>query len=267
MKAWIVSDHHLFRMAGMTLSTPVAIPAEADLCIVAGDVSSELDVSLAYLLHEVAPHMPVVAVLGNHEYYGGTTIDTALAVARKATAGSRVHILENAAVEIGGVRFIGATLWTDFEIPTGEGDENIPAAIRLEIARNDLDVIDINEIQSDRRPGEFVDVDELRDRHLESRAFIKRTLAEPFAGKTVVLSHHAPLVASLDARFAGNLSNSAYASDLSKLIAAGRPDYWIHGHIHQARDYIEAETRIICNPRGFSNDERNGFRPGLVVNI
>lgn len=55
-----------------------------------------------------------------------------------------------------------------------------------------------------------------------------------------------------------------YASDLTDLIVDRRPDLWMHGHVHHAVDYGVGRTRVICNPRGHT-DEATGFLPGLVV--
>lgn len=266
MRAWIVSDIHLFRMVGMKTSSPFPVP-EADVCILAGDVSDDLDISLNYLLYEIAPHMPVVAVLGNHDYYG-QSVDTALSRARGAAAGTDLHLLENDSIELNGVRFIGATLWTDFEISVGDGDEDYPPELRLQIARRDVpDLIhDFTEIRRDS--GNFITVDDLRERHIESRDFIAGELAKTFSGKTVVLTHHLPLTECLDPRYHGNLSNAAYASDLTRVLDAGRPEYWIHGHVHQHQDFMRGQTRIICNPRGmWHQTDESGFQPDLVIEL
>jgi Icc-related predicted phosphoesterase len=268
MKAWIVSDIHLTRLPGMTLSPPFAVP-DADICICAGDTAGEISTAIDYFLADVEPIMPVVMTLGNHEYVG-LTIDKAIQRAKRRAAGSNIHILENETVELGGVRFIGATLWTDFEVEQGDGDE-LPPELRLQIAKQDIGnyIGDYTEIRSSTDHGMPLTPDETIDRHHVSRAYLERQLAIPFPGKTVVVSHHAPLPRSLDRRFAGNVSNAAYASDLSALIARGRPDYWMHGHVHQHADYLEGRTRVICNARGFSSDRRfdNGFDPGLVITI
>lgn len=269
MKAWIISDIHTSRIDRLW-SRPL-VPPDADVCICAGDVTSELAASLDYMLANIEPVMPVVLTLGNHEYYG-LTVDQAIARARRKVAGSQVHLLENDTVEIGGVKFIGATLWTDFEIATGREDEDVPAEVRLAKARAEIKhhAIDFFEIRSDRRPGDFVDVDELRDRHIASRDFIARELeGTTYNQPSVVLSHHAPLQDSLDWRFEGNPSNAAYASDLSGMIEAYAPKYWVHGHIHRNRDYMHHQTRIICNPRGLGDGERigSGFKPDLVIEL
>ncbi len=73
--------------------------------------------------------MPVVYVRGNHEFYGGH-LDTRLAEGRAASEASLrtskfgVHMLENDDVVLGGVRFLGATLWTDFMLE-GQGMQHL----------------------------------------------------------------------------------------------------------------------------------------------
>lgn len=267
MRAWTISDIHLTRMPGMTLQPPFAVP-KADICIIAGDTSGTLSTALDYVLEDIEPSMPVIKVLGNHEYCG-LTIDRAIARARRRAEGTNLHILENDTLVIGSTRFIGATLWTDLEVETGDEFE-LPVELRLEIAMQDIakHIGDYTEINSSFPEGGRLTPIETKKRHFESREFIANELSKPFAGKTVVVTHHAPLPRSLDPRFAGSLANAAYASDLSGLIASGRPDFWIHGHVHMAFDYLEGTTRIVCNPRGFSNERgRSNFQPDLILNI
>lgn len=60
--------------------------------------------------------MPCIYVAGNHGFYRGS-IKESLEDGKAATVGfPDVHFLENEADTIGGVRFVGATLWTDFRI-------------------------------------------------------------------------------------------------------------------------------------------------------
>lgn len=109
---------------------------------------------------------------------------------------------------------------------------------------------------------------ELITRPVTSRAFIEAQLAKPFHGTTVVLTHHAPSPRSLDPKFHAQETNAAFASDLTPTIQNGKPDLWVHGHIHRFVDYYEGCTRIVCNPRGYPYErEKNGFQVGFVVNI
>ena len=100
--------------------------------------------------------------------------------------------------------------------------------------------------------------------HEQSRRFIEQALAVPFDGPTCVVTHHAPLAASLDPRFGNTLINAAYASDLSEMIQRYQPDYWIHGHIHRSSDYKVGRSRIMCNAHGYGS-ENPSFNPTLVI--
>ena len=273
MNAWIISDIHSVPMEAYW-NQPLLVP-EADICICAGDISGLIDRSIDFLNSVIAPRMPVVATLGNHDYYG-RSIEWALDFARKHTSGTNIHILENDTFEINGLRVIGATLWTDYEIPFGvpEPDEELPLGARRDLAFHvcTLQLTDYTEIyRSDaRRDNEigFVTIGELISRHIRSRAYIKRQLAKPFDGKTMVLSHHAPSPHSIHPNFLGSPSNAAFASDLTAIIKRWKPDYWVHGHVHHFLDYLEDETRIICNARGYFHERGvNGFRPGFVIEI
>jgi Icc-related predicted phosphoesterase len=268
MKAWIVSDIHSSPM-DLFLARRLVVP-KADICVCAGDIANNIERSIDFLFAEIAPRMPVVATLGNHDYYG-SSIDRALEYARKWTVGTNVRILENEEFRMDDLRVIGATLWTDFEI-TAHGAGHVPVDVRREFAvslcRQYL--LDFREIhRSDERDeGDhgFITAEEMIFRHKESRAHIDEALAEPFDGTTMVLTHHAPTARSLDSRFAGHVTNAAFASELSPMIQTRKPTFWVHGHIHCFQDYEESGTRVLCNPRGYHNDpSTGGFRPGLVI--
>jgi len=101
--------------------------------------------------------------------------------------------------------------------------------------------------------------------HQDSRLFIEIALkADPIT--TVVVTHHLPRPNSIPVRFKGDLLNAACASNLSDIIEAGRPALWIHGHTHDSFDYQVASTRILCNPRGYE-DENQRFDAGLITRV
>jgi predicted MPP superfamily phosphohydrolase len=109
---WLLSDLHL---EFADLRQPLAIP-DADVCVVAGDLCRAVANGVYWLAKNVAHAMPCIYVAGNHEYYKGS-IKEGLEDGRNAAAGfPNVHFLENDFVVIDGVRFLGATLWTDFRI-------------------------------------------------------------------------------------------------------------------------------------------------------
>ena len=271
MRAWIISDLHATDLEPFR-SDRLLIP-EADICICAGDISNSVELSIEYLARHISPHMPIVAVLGNHDCYG-STIDASVRTATQHQLNSRVLILENETVVVGDVRIIGATLWTDFEIEHGVAGGELPLADRQALAIGycrrsllDFHAISLSDRYSDGMPG-VLTANELIARHTISREFIRSELAKVFPGKTVVLSHHAPSPRSLHPRSKGRPTNAAFASDLSDLIHQGRPDVWIHGHIHHFLDYHERQTRVLCNPRGYRHEWNDtGFKSGFVIEV
>jgi Icc-related predicted phosphoesterase len=101
--------------------------------------------------------------------------------------------------------------------------------------------------------------------HQDSRRFIETALkSDPIP--TVVVTHHLPHARSVPARFKGDLLNAAYASDLSQVIEEQQPALWVHGHTHDSAEYLIGNTRVICNPRGYE-DENGSFNPGLMVTV
>lgn len=218
------------------------------------------------------PKMPVVFVMGNHDYFH-SSIDFALERARSEIDTSDIYLLENETLVLGGRRFVGATLWTDFAVSVG-GDEHIPPEERRAHAFNvvpwqiaDFQCIFRSDERIDGENGQIT-AREILDRHKESRSFIDKELANPFEGPTIVITHHAPLPESFDPRFAGQVTNAAFASDLGDLIWRRKPDLWVHGHIHAGRDYYSDSTRVICNPVGYAHESNlTSFRSDLVIDI
>lgn len=270
MRAWIISDIHHSRLRDLK-GDRLAIP-DADLCICVGDVANVIDDSINFLLRVIEPKMPVILVLGNHDYYGGG-IDFVLERARRLIENTRIHLLEDQSLVIEQCRFIGATLWTDFSVSVGD-DEFVPPEERRAKAFGLVPskMMDFSCIfRSDkRRPNEngMVTVKEILDRHRASRAFIDQELVKPFQGRSIVMTHHAPLMQSFDPNFFGYITNAAFASDLGDLIERRRPSMWVHGHIHKFRDYMFDKTRIICNPVGYQQEhDYSGFRPNFVIDL
>lgn len=97
---------------------------------------------------------------------------------------------------------------------------------------------------------------ELITRPVTSRAFIEAQLAKPFHGTTVVLTHHAPSPRSLDPKFHAQETNAAFASDLTPTIQNGKPDLWVHGHIHRFVDYYEGCTGSSATRADIHTSER-----------
>jgi Icc-related predicted phosphoesterase len=93
-------------------------------------------------------------------------------------------------------------------------------------------------------------------------------LADPFDGRTVVVTHHAPSSQSVHPRYANDLLTPAFASNLESLMGGDGVALWIHGHMHESYDYGAYGTRVVCNPRGYAPDAMNpDFRPDWLIVI
>jgi Icc-related predicted phosphoesterase len=253
MKLWVLSDLHL---EYADLHEPLDI-ADADVCICAGDLMRYPANGVHWLGEHIAPSMPVIFVAGNHEFYKGG-VKECLEDGRAAAARfPNVHFLENDSVVIDGVRFVGATLWTDFRI---EGSPELAMMVAGDR------MIDYRKISLQRSPWKRFTPETSYRMHQDSKNYIGETLAQPFDGETVVATHHLPSKASVPDRFRGDLLNAAYASDLTEIIEEGKPDLWVHGHTHDSCDYQIGDTRVLCNPRGY-DDENRKFDRHLVVEI
>ena len=253
MKLHILSDLHL----GFAPFDPPA--NDADVVILAGDVARPREAA-AWALRL---RKPVLYVLGNHEFYG-SSIDAATAELEHLCAGTPVHVLDNRELVIGRVRFLGTTLWTDFRL-LGEGAAQATALAEARRLLRDYSAIRAREASS----ALFTPEDSMA-LFGRNAAWLASRLAQPHAGPTVVITHHAPSPRSIHARFAGSLINTCFASDLEPLVKASRAPLWVHGHTHDSFDYAIGATRIVCNPRGYSRGgmiENARFDPGLIVDV
>jgi hypothetical protein len=181
MRIQLLSDIHAEVDAKRAQSDVVDLGA--DLVILAGDIDQG-GAGVRWAA-ETWPDTPVVYVLGNHEPYC-SSIGGALERCRAAAAGTNVHVLEREAVTINGVRILGATLWSDLELA---GDAPW-ARWRLKQGFPDYQAI-TSQTGGRLRPADTAAI------HAETVAWLARTLAEPYDGPTIVVTHHAPSARSL----------------------------------------------------------------------
>ena len=93
--------------------------------------------------------------------------------------------------------------------------------------------------------------------HKKSMDYINHVISEQADKNYVVVGHHCPSFKSVHPKYAHDkIMNGAFASDLDDFIAY-RPQIrlWTHGHTHEPFDYMIGETRVVCNPRGYSGRE------------
>ena len=252
-------------------------PAGAAVAVFAGDVCSG-DGGPAAL--RAMTDLPTVYVAGNHEFWGGDYYERLAEIEARAKEHG-VHFLERRAVVIHGVRFLGATLWTDY----GGGH---PALLSYGLyGMRDHQAISAARWWTDANRARFVKrfgEDALEgfegkfnpllamELHRKTRTWLTRELAKPFNGPTVVVSHHAPTFDSL--RHAGvaehALNRNAWVRRMNDDLGLARvgsyaseviPELhyelrkadvrlWAHGHLHQAMHFGAGGIAVATNPRG-----------------
>jgi len=259
MKLWVLSDLHVDRDVDFILPPT---PPGADVLVIAGDVADGWSATMRWLRETAAPRgLPVLFVAGNHDIFGA---ELRVDDRRQILADAGVTLLTaDRPVEIGGVRFTGDTLWTDFEIAG-----NRVASLRWAAQS----MPEFASVTSGREP---LTTRDLERAHVRQLAGIEATLSRPFAGPTVVVTHHAPHPKSLLGGHVVDVTDAAFASDLTSTIERWQPAMWIHGHVHQSADYTVAGTRIVCNARGVTSlferrgefSENDRFDPLLTVEV
>lgn len=246
----------------------------ADVIVVAGDVDGKLSTSGRLLLERTRRELgkPIIVVAGNHDYWRGS-VDREIERTRERLQDDGIHILDCDTVTIAGVRFVGATLWTDYQITGHEWQAMHDAAARM----NDFKYAKsgTGTVRSRLTP------DRLQALHARHRRYIEGVLAQPFDGPTVVVTHHALSAKSLmrgAVHVGKDHTDGAYASDLEAVMKNFAPALWIHGHVHSAKDYSIGATRVVSNPRGYTwreearhggglKSEPSGFDPAKVVEL
>ena len=252
MRLQILSDIHIDVVGGYAPRLAEGV----DVVVMPGDVCEGAVKGMAFLRRHIPAPTPIVMTLGNHEFYGHYVVEERRAAADAALEHG-ITLLDDGVAVIGGVRFLGATLWTDFCL-NGEGNQ----VIDMLVAKERMN--DYRRISLQKKPWQRFTPEASVVLHRRSRAFLWEGLETPFAGPTVVVTHHAPHPWSVHQRFERAAVNAAYVSDQTAMMERFRPELWVHGHVHNSFDYRVADTRVVCNPRGYG-DENAAFDPQLVI--
>lgn len=231
MKVKLISDLHLEFY-------PYTIPYSfEDVLVIAGDTSPDSAVAFDMIRKymSIAASVHVVYVLGNHDYFG-KNIEKTVRWWESQDLGSNFHFLHNNSVLINGIRFFGATMWTDM---------NNLDPTSMEMCQKVFgDHTEIND-------GFFTPAVAARE-HMKSRKALEeclRVTEEP----VVVVTHHLPTSESIDSRYIGLLTNAAFAAtDMDEIMNNPKIMIWFHGHTHSSLNYKSSNgPRVVCNPRGY----------------
>ena len=248
MRARILSDLHLEFDAQSSLYLQSRGDG-VDLVILAGDIHSR-GRGLAWA--QAAFDVPVAYVLGNHEFYKGHFENT-LQSMKQMAEGSHVHVLENETLIIGDVRILGCTGWTDFSA----GGNVYQASEEARRGMNDFRKI---------RAGvgyRALSISDVISRNHQTYEWLAQELAKGFDGKTIVVTHHCPLI-EFSGPEKGSALMPAYSNQWPELVR--QANLWVFGHTHSHIDEFYEGCRVVTNPCGYPGEDC-GFNPDLVIEI
>ncbi|KQO77872.1 hypothetical protein [Methylobacterium sp. Leaf88] len=178
---------NLHQGGGSTPFDPSDIRGSFDIAVIAGDCAGRLICSLAWLGERFAG-TPTIYVPGNHDFYRdegpfGFTMGDEIDAGREAVARLGIHLLSDDGCEIGGLRFFGATLWTDLRASLHWNRSQTFAEAR----RWMNDYRRIHRRSSTRRSGRICPEDTLTW-HRRSRAFFEAALKGGNVEQTIVIT-------------------------------------------------------------------------------
>ncbi len=278
MRLAIASDIHLeFGTIELTNDS------DADVLILAGDICMARDFEITEtkraeryftFFEQVSNEFAkVIYILGNHEHYNGDVAYSYGILKRHLAKFPNIQVMDKETLELAGITFVCATMWTSMndEDPVTlhavkdmmNDFRNVKNSNRM-IART-VPLYDDGEYNVDRKvighkvkeePGKFSPQDSVDD-HKQALDYINHVLMNDDTKKYVVITHHTPSWQSCAPRWQGDrILNGAFHTELGDFIAY-RPQIklWVHGHTHDAFDYVLGETRVVCNPRGYIGHE------------
>ena len=281
MKIQLLSDLHLEAHPHFQ---PEPAPG-ADVLVLAGDVGSyqtgsqlaDGDFGLARfspLPQHAGWPTPVLFVPGNHEY-DAQDFDEAHRRLRRTCERLGITWLERETLQLQGVRFVGATLWSDFDaLAEHEGTTDITRRLKHRDKAFRAANFYLRKTGG-TRGGEPFRAEPMREEALASQAGLAQALAEPFDGPTVVVTHFAPSLRSADPRYGLVPGTAGFCNALDALLPRAR--LWLHGHLHAPSDYtvqgVDArgapwQCRVVANPLGYARKgEQATFRPQFCVTV
>jgi predicted phosphodiesterase len=277
MRIQLLSDLHLELHPDFM---PQPAPG-VDVLVLAGDIGSYQtgsllsgdDFGLARFspLRVGSPWPRVLFTPGNHEFDALEFADT-YARLRQICQSLGIEWLEREVLTIGAVRFVGTTLWSDFDA-FAKAEKTLTRQLqqREKAFRAANYYLSKNTTLNQGQP---MLADAMREMALECQAWLRGALSTPFPGTTVVVTHFAPTLHSADPRYGQQPGTAGFCNALDDLLPFAQ--VWMHGHLHCPSNYTvrgprdghEFACQVVANPMGYLHKgEQESFVEGFVVDV
>lgn len=247
MNFQIISDVH----AEMTKPEYVRnIERKAPILAVLGDVHPmSHPEALASTLRSLGENFDLVLfVPGNHEYYdsGYNMAETGRKMESMCDRLPNVVYMNEKDVEIMGVTFVGATMWTS---PDPDADES---------AMNDFGHI------KDFSIAKMISTHKRQVEHI--RTAVERSKGMGNLG-AVVMTHHAPssdFIIPYGTRGTREYLPFYYADDVGDVLSDEHVKVWAHGHTHECYKVWRDNVLIGSNAVGYPGEPVNAVKKDVV---
>lgn len=263
-RALILADLHWDHWREARLDPFAGLPrdfwATLDLVILSGDITNKASVRWPQVFDWFAQRVEPARLHvfpGNHDPYNEKIDREDKLIALCAAAG--VHYAQRETVICGGHRLLCCTLWTDMRL----GGDYHGNAARAENVMNDYRLIRVARDGFRKlTPADTVAL------HRADLAWLEAALAAPFAGETIVVTHHAPIPPS-----PAQDMDAAYGSDLTQTMDRHQPAAWLFGHTHRAQTARIGWTQVRNVSLGYPGewvgrtDQIAGHLAGLVLDL
>ncbi len=277
MRVQLLSDLHLELH-------PEFMPQAAtdvDVLVLAGDIGSYQTGSQLtgddFGLERFSPLRPqsrwprVLFTPGNHEFDALEFADTYTRL-RQICEKLGIEWLEREIVTIGAVRFVGTTLWSDFDA-FAKAEKSLTRQLRQREKAFRAANYYLSK-NTTLTQGQAMMADAMREMSLKCQTWLRDALLTPFEGTTAVVTHFAPSLHSADPRYGKQPGTAGFCNALDELLPFAQ--VWMHGHLHCTNNYIVRGTRdgrefacqVVANPMGYLHKgEQEGFVEGFVVDL
>lgn len=263
------SDLHLDRYVrndklGVDIWTPKELPTDNETALIlAGDIwegDRFIDHAEKSWIKPLADRFhSIIIVLGNHDLWGENLTRVYKKIQNRLFDEGlfNVHLLQDSSITIDGTKFIGATLWTDF---------NKCDPFTLWQAKQYM-----NDYRYIRVGPEYRKLlsDDIYKSHVHSRNYIfDNAKKDETCDKIVVVTHHSPSFQSLADQYKGDgFANGYYHSELGDQIVDSEIDWFFFGHTHSPMKYNIGNTVLINNAVGYFPFECTNYDEDNLIEI
>jgi len=224
-------------------SKEINVHLSTDVIVLAGDIHTRPQILNKFFKKlKSQKDIPIVYVLGNHEYYGHS-VDEVVSLYKDACSQKYddIYLLDNESKTIGSVRFIGSTMHTD-------------------ITGNEYPVISN---MPDFRVVKGMSTDWWKEKNKKDIEFLVKSIGLHKARKnndvpnSVVVTHFVPVHNNtvIPSCYRGSPSNAGFYQDMSKVIQDSGISAWIYGHNHYNVDFNIGEVCLLSNQYGYEFED------------